>query len=83
MINPYKIYNARGVYTITEFIYPREMDICRIVCKDLDGNTFEGYLNDLTKRPNRFNIGDKVKIGCQFSIVLDKFLIKSIRKLRK
>ena len=82
MINPNKVYNARNVFTVKEFIYPREMDICKIVVCDGNGNEFEGYINSLTKKPNRFNVGDKVKIGCQFSITLDKFLIKFISKCR-
>ncbi len=71
MINPWKVNKARGVV----FEIPKGLYQTYKVKLDWNGALVEGY--DL---PARFNVGDQVCIGAQFSIMSDKYMIQSIRR---
>ena len=77
MINPNKSYKASQTGIITE-VRQRDPYIDQFTVKY--GNLeYKGYVSDI---PNfkRFKVGDRVKSEAQFSITLDCFLIKKLRK---
>lgn len=76
MINPNKSYKAQNTFKITE-INTRTWEV---TVKDHANNIFTGWLDKLTTNPNRFHVGDFVNIRCRFSIMLDQFVIESMRK---
>lgn len=76
MINPNKSYKAQNIFKIAE-INTRTWEV---TVKDHANNIFTGWLDKLTTNPNRFHVGDFVNIRCRFSIMLDQFVIESMRK---
>jgi hypothetical protein len=83
MIDPNKTYKATGIFTITHIQDKGGLNLFAV--SDDAGNVFEGYLDrlDNTRNYNRFNVGDKVRIGCRFSIMSDKYHVKTMTKCYK
>ena len=81
MINPDKTYKARNTGTITHI---QDKGGLNLFAVEVDGQVFEGYLDrlDNTKSYNRFSVGDRVRIGCRFSIMSDKYQVKTMSKVR-
>ena len=81
MINPNKTYRVSNIAVITRI---KDKGGLNLFAVEVDGQTFEGYLDHLdnTKSYNRFNVGDKVRIGCRFSIMSDKYHVATMTKVR-
>jgi hypothetical protein len=73
MINPSRVHRAKAVVTKL----PRhENDTTEVIC---NGHKLEGW----PKLPKGLVIGDTVNIQSNFSIMLDRYTINTIRKIRK
>ena len=82
MINPNRTYKAKPIFTITQIIDKGGLNLFAV--SDNQGSTFVGYLDrlDNTQAYTRFNVGDKVRIGCQYSIVRENYIVRTMRKIR-
>ena len=80
MINPNEVYKSAQIALITQ------IEDCKYLAQFTvtfgNGRTYKGFIKDI---PNfkRFRVGDYVKVGAQFSIMSDTFLIKTLRKINK
>jgi hypothetical protein len=81
MINPYKVYSASQIGVITR-IDSRDAYTDQFTVSYGTSGTYSGYISDI---PNfeRFKVGDHVHCGMIFSITLDRFLIKRMRRVLK
>jgi hypothetical protein len=79
MINPNKAYKLSQIGKIIS-IQVTDPYIAKFQVIYKSGGIYEGYCSDINNF-KRFKIGDHVKCRAQFSIVLDKFLVKSMRKV--
>lgn len=81
MINPWKSYRMSQTGVITN-IENHWGQIDKFIVSYGQSGKYEGYVSDI---PNfkRFKVGDEVKCRAQFSITLDKFLIKGMRRVIK
>jgi len=82
MINPNRLYNAKGLWVIVNILNPLS-NIGKVLVQNKDGQQLEDWLSDLGPRSNRYKIGDVVKISCQFSIMSDCFKIKHMRVIKQ
>ena len=82
MINPNRIYKSTDTYMITK-IHDKGGNNSFAVTAN--GATFEGWLDRLsnTKSYQRFNENDLVKIGLQYSIMLDRWVVRAMTKIRQ
>lgn len=78
MINPSMTYKSRKTAVLTK-IESRNSYIDKFEVEFSNGNTYQGYVSDI-KNFSRFKVGDSVKVGVEFSITLDKFLVKTLRR---
>lgn len=77
MINPNKLYTVPHIMTITA-INPRTSEVT--VRKG--EHTFTGYLDRLTKQPTRYSIGTQVQVRVQYSILMEAYMIKQIKRIK-
>lgn len=70
MVNPNRVHRTRAIIT--------KLGICMSEFKTLKGYTVRGFDID-----PKFMVGDEVNIQCQFSIVLDQYIVKTVNFPRK
>ena len=80
MINPNKIYKQSSLYTIKSI----DARLQLVTVSDDCNQIFTGYIDHLDNitRKNWFKVGDTVKIGCKFSIMSDRWVIRTMSKVR-
>jgi hypothetical protein len=72
MINPNRMHRARG---IVKYKHPHCPDLGGKI--EVNGHDLQTYV-DLSK----FQIGQVVNVQAQFSICLDQYIIKTVRKVK-
>lgn len=78
MINPNKTIKVKRILTIVD-INPSTCGFTAV--SDL-GDRFDGWLDQCAANPKRFKVGDKVKVGVKYSIMLESYIIKKLTKIR-
>ena len=81
MIDPWKTYKTKDVGIVTD-IQPLDSYI-PYVQVNVNGRLFSGSIHRAYHNPAKLKVGDKVRVGLQFSIVSDTFLVSKLVKVRK
>lgn len=81
MINPNRTYQDSQVGIITE-IQSSNAYIDMFTVDYGPCGSYHGYVSDISNF-KRFQLGDVVKCGMQFSITQDRLLIKTMRRVLK
>lgn len=82
MINPNRIYTVKELGTVTK-IDDLNSPIPYIFVKTKTGDEYEGSIRRAYTKPETLRVGDRVKFGVQWSIVADKPMIRSLRRVLK